>query len=58
MVVPQGTNLRINKLLDCAVAFARDVGVNSASTEFYSVIEQATRHLDRNMSTIYRQWQL
>jgi hypothetical protein len=52
MVVPQGTNLRINKLLDCAVAFARDVGVNSASTEFYSVIEQATRHLDRNMSTI------
>lgn len=43
-------------LLHCpgAVAFARDVGANSASTEFYIVIGQATRHLDRNMSTIGR----
>ena len=43
-------------LLHCpgAVAFARDIGKNSASTEFYIVIGQATRHLDRNMSTIGR----
>ena len=43
-------------LLHCpgAVAFARDVDANSASTEFYIVIGQATRHLDRNMSTIGR----
>jgi hypothetical protein len=31
---------------------SRDVNTNSASTEFYSVIEQVTRHLDRNMITI------
>lgn len=43
-------------LLHCpgAVAFARGVDANSASTEFYIVIGQATRHLDRNMSTIGR----
>jgi peptidylprolyl isomerase len=43
-------------LLHCpgAVAFARDIGADSASTEFYIVIGQATRHLDRNMSTIGR----
>jgi peptidylprolyl isomerase len=43
-------------LLHCpgAVAFARDVDANSAATEFYIVIGQATRHLDRNMSTIGR----
>jgi peptidylprolyl isomerase len=43
-------------LLHCpgAVAFARGVPANSASTEFYIVIGQATRHLDRNMSTIGR----
>jgi len=43
-------------LLHCpgAVAFARDVDADSASTEFYIVIGQATRHLDRNMSTIGR----
>jgi peptidylprolyl isomerase len=34
------------------VAFARNVDANSASTEFYIMIGQATRHLDRNMSTI------
>jgi len=43
-------------LLHCpgAVAFARGVETDSASTEFYIVIGQATRHLDRNMSTIGR----
>jgi peptidylprolyl isomerase len=43
-------------LLHCpgAVAFARGVEADSASTEFYIVIGQATRHLDRNMSTIGR----
>lgn len=43
-------------LLHCpgAVAFARGVDADSASTEFYIVIGQATRHLDRNMSTIGR----
>lgn len=43
-------------LLHCpgAVAFARDVDADSASTEFYIVIGQATRHLDRNMSSIGR----
>jgi peptidylprolyl isomerase len=43
-------------LLHCpgAVAFARGVAADSASTEFYIVTGQATRHLDRNMSTIGR----
>ena len=43
-------------LLHCpgAVAFARGVDADSASTEFYIVVGQATRHLDRNMSTIGR----
>ena len=43
-------------LLHCpsAVAFARNVQADTASTEFYIVIGQATRHLDRNMSTIGR----
>lgn len=43
-------------LLHCpgAVAFARGEEADSASTEFYIVIGQATRHLDRNMSTIGR----
>tara|TARA_R110000751_G_scaffold307866_1_gene433173 strand:+ start:186243 stop:187049 length:807 start_codon:yes stop_codon:yes gene_type:complete len=43
-------------LLHCpgAVAFARDVDANSATTEFYIVIGQATRHLDRNMTTLGR----
>ena len=39
-------------LLHCpgAVAMARNNGANSASTDFYIVIGQAPRHLDRNMS--------
>lgn len=43
-------------LLHCpgAVAFARGTEADTASTEFYIVIGQATRHLDRNMSTIGR----
>ena len=43
-------------LLHCpgAVGFARNVDANSANTEFYIVIGQATRHLDRNMSVIGR----
>jgi peptidylprolyl isomerase len=41
-------------LLHCpgAVAMGREVDKDSASTEFYITIGQATRHLDRNMSTI------
>ena len=40
-------------LLHCpgAVAMARSVDKDSASTDFYITIGQATRHLDRNMST-------
>jgi peptidylprolyl isomerase len=30
---------------------ARSVDANSASTDFYGVIAQAARHLDRNIST-------
>jgi peptidylprolyl isomerase len=43
-------------LLHCpgAVAFARGTEADSATTEFYITIGQATRHLDRNMSTIGR----
>ncbi|TDF35081.1 peptidylprolyl isomerase [Alteromonadaceae bacterium M269] len=43
-------------LLHCpgAVAFARNTEADSATTEFYITIGQATRHLDRNMSTIGR----
>lgn len=43
-------------LLHCptALAFARSDEADTASTEFYIVIGQATRHLDRNMSTIGR----
>ncbi|MEP1554555.1 MAG: peptidylprolyl isomerase [Paraglaciecola sp.] len=36
------------------LAFARDNDINSATTEFYIVIGQATRHLDKNMSSIGR----
>ncbi|MFT2092951.1 peptidylprolyl isomerase [Paraglaciecola sp. 2405UD69-4] len=36
------------------LAFARDTDINSATTEFYIVIGQATRHLDKNMSSIGR----
>ncbi|WP_414830932.1 peptidylprolyl isomerase [Alteromonas sp. H39] len=36
------------------VAFARDVDKNTATTEFYVVIGQAPRHLDKNMSVIGR----
>ena len=40
-------------LLHCpgALAMARSVDANSASTDFYGVIAQAARHLDRNIST-------
>ena len=33
---------------------ARNVGTDSGSTDFYIVIGQATRHLDRNMSNFGR----
>ncbi|WP_334018560.1 peptidylprolyl isomerase [Alteromonas sp. S015] len=36
------------------VAFARNSEKNTASTEFYIVIGQAPRHLDRNMSVVGR----
>ena len=53
---PAGRDPKTNEewLLHCPgnVAFARDVDINSATTEFYIVIGQATRHLDRNMSSI------
>jgi peptidylprolyl isomerase len=40
-------------LLHCpgTVAMARDVDANSGTSDFYITIGQATRHLDRNMST-------
>lgn len=43
-------------LLHCpgAIAFARGTEADTATTEFYVTIGQATRHLDRNMSTIGR----
>lgn len=43
-------------LLQCPgnVSMARNTEVDSASTEFYIVIGQAPRHLDRNMSAIGR----
>lgn len=41
-------------LLHCPgnIAFARNNQADSATTDFYIVIGQATRHLDRNMSSI------
>ncbi len=41
-------------LIHCpgTVAFARDNGADTATTEFYVVIGQAPRHLDKNMSVI------
>ncbi|AXT37322.1 peptidylprolyl isomerase [Alteromonas sp. BL110] len=36
------------------VAFARNSEIDTASTEFYIVIGQAPRHLDRNMSVVGR----
>lgn len=36
------------------VAFARDVAKDTATTEFYIVLGQAPRHLDKNMSVIGR----
>jgi peptidylprolyl isomerase len=41
-------------LLHCPgnIAFARNNEADSATTDFYIVIGQATRHLDRNMSSI------
>jgi peptidylprolyl isomerase len=43
-------------LLHCpgALAMARNAGADTGSTDFYIVIGQATRHLDRNMSTFGR----
>jgi peptidylprolyl isomerase len=41
-------------LLHCPgnIAFARNNEADSATTDFYIVIGQATRHLDRNMSSV------
>lgn len=51
---PSGRSLTEKQewLLHCpgAVAMARDNEANSGSTDFYIVIGQAPRHLDRNMS--------
>ncbi|WP_242618715.1 peptidylprolyl isomerase [Alteromonas sp. KUL49] len=53
---PVGLDTERNEMwgLHCpgTVAFARDVAKDTASTEFYAVIGQAPRHLDRNMSVI------
>lgn len=53
---PIGVDKERNEMwgLHCpgTVAFARDVDKDTASTEFYAVIGQAPRHLDRNMSVI------
>lgn len=50
-----GRDLKTNEewLLHCPgnVAMARGNDANSATTDFYIVIGQATRHLDRNMSS-------
>ena len=55
---PAGRDLTTNEqwLLHCpgTVALARNNDPNSATTEFYIVIGQAPRHLDRNMSIIGR----
>lgn len=52
---PAGRDPKSNEewLLHCpgAVAMARSTDADSASTDFYITIGQATRHLDRNMST-------
>ncbi|WP_342808096.1 peptidylprolyl isomerase [Alteromonas sp. M12] len=52
---PAGRDLQSKEewLLHCPgnVAMARDVNKDSATTHFYMVIGQATRHLDRNMSS-------
>ncbi|MDO6692404.1 peptidylprolyl isomerase [Aliiglaciecola sp. 3_MG-2023] len=52
---PAGRDLQTKEewLLHCPgnVAMAREVDKDSASTHFYIVIGQATRHLDRNMSS-------
>ncbi|WP_164084706.1 peptidylprolyl isomerase [Alteromonas flava] len=53
---PAGLNVNDNRqwLLHCpgAVAMARSNAADSATTEFYIVLGQAPRHLDRNMSII------
>lgn len=52
---PAGRDPKTNEewLLHCpgTVAMARGVEKDSATTDFYIVIGQATRHLDRNMSS-------
>ena len=56
--VPAGADPDTNQqwLLHCpgAVAFARNNDKDTATTEFYIVIGQAPRHLDKNMSVIGR----
>lgn len=55
---PVGVDKERNEMwgLHCpgVVAFARDSEKDTASTEFYIVIGQAPRHLDRNMSVVGR----
>lgn len=48
------TNSKEQWLLHCPgnLAFARSNSADSATSDFYIVIGQATRHLDRNMSSI------
>ncbi|GGW75903.1 peptidylprolyl isomerase [Alteromonas halophila] len=54
--IPAGRDTKANQqwLLHCpgAVAFARNNDKDSATTEFYIVLGQAPRHLDKNMSVI------
>lgn len=56
--MPAGADPKANQqwLLHCpgAFAFARNNGKDTATTEFYIVIGQAPRHLDKNMSVVGR----
>lgn len=56
--MPAGADAKANQqwLLHCpgALAFARNSEKDTATTEFYIVIGQAPRHLDKNMSVVGR----
>ena len=56
--MPVGTDTANNQLwhVHCpgTLAFARDTGKDTATTEFYVVLGQSPRHLDKNMSVIGR----
>lgn len=56
--MPVGTDTASNQLwhVHCpgTVAFARDTDKDTATTEFYVVLGQSPRHLDKNMSVIGR----